>query len=96
MITMDLHSPQIQGFTNVPFDNLYSRIVLFNRLQKYNLNYDSGVVLAPDVGSAKMSQAYAKKLGLGFALIDKRRPTHNVAKVVNLIGDLNNKQVLMI
>tara|TARA_B100001142_G_scaffold325712_1_gene379807 strand:- start:2879 stop:3808 length:930 start_codon:yes stop_codon:yes gene_type:complete len=96
MITMDLHSPQIQGFTNVPFDNLYSRIVLFNKLQQYNLNYDSGVVLAPDVGSAKMSQAYAKKLGLGFALIDKRRPTHNVAKVVNLIGDLNNKQVFII
>ena len=96
MITMDLHSPQIQGFTNVPFDNLYSRIVLFNRLQKYNLDYDSGVVLAPDVGSAKMSQAYAKKLGLGFALIDKRRPTHNVAKVVNLIGDLKDKQVFII
>ena len=96
MITMDLHSPQIQGFTNVPFDNLYSRIILFNRLKQYNLNYDSGVVLAPDVGSAKMSQAYAKKLGLGFALIDKRRPTHNVAKVVNLIGDLNNKQVFII
>ena len=96
MITMDLHSPQIQGFTNVPFDNLYSRIVLFNRLKQYNLDYESGVVLAPDVGSAKMSQAYAKKLGLGFALIDKRRPTHNVAKVVNLIGDLNNKQVFII
>ena len=96
MITMDLHSPQIQGFTNVPFDNLYSRIVLFNHLQKYNLDYDSGVVLAPDVGSAKMSQAYAKKLGLGFALIDKRRPTHNVAKVVNLIGELKNKHVFII
>ena len=96
MITMDLHSPQIQGFTNVPFDNLYSRIVLFDRLKKYNLNFDSGVVLAPDVGSAKMSQAYAKKLGLGFALIDKRRPTHNVAKVVNLIGDLKNKHVFII
>ena len=96
MITMDLHSPQIQGFTNVPFDNLYSRIVLFNRLKQYNLDYESGVVLAPDVGSAKMSQAYAKKLGLGFALIDKRRPTHNVAKVVNLIGNLKNKQVFII
>ena len=96
MITMDLHSPQIQGFTNVPFDNLYSRIVLFNRLKQYNLDYESGVVLAPDVGSAKMSQAYAKKLGLGFALIDKRRPTHNVAKVVNLIGELKNKQVFII
>jgi len=96
MITMDLHSPQIQGFTNVPFDNLHSRIVLFNRLKKYNLNYDTGVVLAPDVGSAKMSQAYAKKLGLGFALIDKRRPSHNVTKVVNLVGELNNKKVFII
>ena len=96
MITMDLHSPQIQGFTNVPFDNLYSRIALFNKLQDYNLNIDSGVVLAPDIGSAKMSQSYAKKLGIGFALIDKRRPKHNVAEVVNLIGELNNKHVFII
>ena len=96
MITMDLHSPQIQGFTNVPFDNLYSRIALFSRLQEYNLDASSGVVLAPDIGSAKMSQSYAKKLGIGFALIDKRRPTHNVAEVVNLIGDLNNKHVIII
>ena len=57
MITMDLHSPQIQGFTNVPLDNLYSRIALFNKLQDYNLNIDNGVVLAPDIGSAKMSQS---------------------------------------
>ena len=96
MITMDLHSPQIQGFTNVPFDNLYSRITLFNKLEKYNLNFSNGVVLAPDVGSAKMSQSYAKKLGVGFALIDKRRPKHNVAEVVNLIGDLKNKHVFII
>ena len=93
---MDLHSPQIQGFTNAPFDNLYSRIVLFNKLKDYNLNIDNGVVLAPDVGSAKMSQSYAKKLGIGFALIDKRRPKHNVAEVVNLIGELNNRHVFII
>lgn len=96
MITMDLHSPQIQGFTNVPLDNLYSRISLFNQLQDYNLNIDNGVVLAPDIGSAKMSQSYAKKLGIGFALIDKRRPKHNVAEVVNLIGDLEDKHVFII
>ena len=96
MITMDLHSPQIQGFTNVPFDNLYSRIVLFSHLKSYGLNSSTGVVLAPDVGSAQMSQAYAKKLGLSFALIDKRRPKHNVAEVVSLIGDLNNKTVFII
>ena len=95
MVTMDLHSPQIQGFTNVPFDNLYSRIALFNTLKKYNYE-SSGVVLAPDVGSAKMSQSYAKKLGMGFALIDKRRPSHNVTEVVNLIGDLKDKHVFII
>ena len=96
MITMDLHSPQIQGFTNVPFDNLYSRIVLFNKLKEYQLDFDNGVVLAPDVGSAKMSQSYAKKLGISFALIDKRRPKHNVTEVVNLIGDLKDKHVFII
>lgn len=96
MITMDLHSPQIQGFTNVPFDNLYSRIVLFNKLKEYKLDFDNGVVLAPDIGSAKMSQSYAKKLGIGFALIDKRRPKHNVTEVVNLIGDLKDKHVFII
>ena len=96
IITMDLHSPQIQGFTNVPVDNLYSRIVLFSHLKSYGLDSSTGVVLAPDVGSAQMSQAYAKKLGLSFALIDKRRPKHNVAEVVSLIGDLNNKTVFII
>ena len=96
MITMDLHSPQIQGFTNVPFDNLYSRIVLFSHLKSYGLDFSTGVVLAPDVGSAQMSQAYAKKLGLSFALIDKRRPKHNVAEVVSLIGELKNKTVFII
>ena len=53
-------------------------------------------MLAPDVGSAKMSQAYAKKLGVGFALIDKRRPKPNQTKIVNLIGELKNKEVLII
>ena len=96
IITMDLHSPQIQGFANVPFDHLYSRIALLDRLRSLNLDEDSGVVLAPDVGSAKMSQSYAKKLNVGFALIDKRRPKPNMAEVANLVGDLKNKHVLII
>ena len=93
---MDLHSPQIQGFVNVPFDHLYSRIVLLDRLKALNLQTETGVVLAPDVGSANMSQSYAKKLNLGFALIDKRRPAKNKVEVVNLVGDLKNKHVLII
>jgi len=96
IVSMDLHSPQIQGFANVPFDHLYSRIALFDQLNQIGLNESTGVVLAPDVGSAKMSQAYAKTLGIGFALIDKRRPKPNQAEVVNLIGDLKNKRVLII
>ena len=96
IITMDLHSPQIQGFVNVPFDHLYSRMVLLDKLKELNLDEKSGVVLAPDVGSAKMSQSYAKKLNLGFALIDKRRPKPNQAEVANLIGDLKNKEVIII
>jgi len=96
IVSMDLHSPQIQGFVNVPFDHLYSRIALFEKLKQLNLNENNGVVLAPDVGSAKMSQAYAKSLGISFALIDKRRPKANEAEIANLIGDLNNKHVLII
>ena len=96
IVSMDLHSAQIQGFANVPFDHLYSRIALFDKLNQLNLDESSGVVLAPDVGSAKMSQAYAKTLGVGFALIDKRRPKPNQAKVVNLIGDLKDKKVLIL
>ena len=95
IVSMDLHSSQIQGFANVPFDRLYSRIALSGYLKDMNLNEDTGVVLAPDVGSAKMSQAYAKTLYF-IPLIDKRRPKANQAVVANLIGDLNNKHVLII
>ena len=96
IMTMDLHSPQIQGFINIPFDHLYSRITLLDEIKKMNLNEETGVVLAPDVGSAAMSQSYAKKAGLGFALIDKRRTAHNKAEVANLIGDLDGKHAIII
>ena len=69
IITMDLHSPQIQGFVNIPFDHLYSRIALLDHVKKMELDEQDGVVLSPDIGSAPMSQSYAKKLGIGFALI---------------------------
>ncbi len=96
IICMDLHSPQIQGFVNIPFDHLYSRITILDRLRKMNLNDQNGVILAPDVGGAKMGQSYAKKLQLGFALIDKRRPKPNQTEVVNLVGNLSNRHVIII
>mgnify|MGYP006229835805 CR=1 FL=1 len=94
IITMDLHSTQIQGFATIPFDHIYSRLVLLDAINSLSLDPDNSVVLSPDVGSARISQSYAKKLGMHFALIDKRRYAPNKAQVMHLIGDLDNKDVL--
>ena len=96
IVTMDLHSTQIQGFTKIPFDHLYSRMVLIEAIKSLGFNSKSSVVLAPDVGSAAMSQAYAKRLEMHFALIDKRRFAPNKAKVSHLIGELSGMEVLII
>lgn len=96
IITMDLHSTQIQGFAKIPFDNLYSRSIILDSISAENFKPENSVVLAPDVGSAKMSQGYAKNLGMHFALIDKRRYAPNKAEVSHLIGDLEGLDVLII
>jgi len=96
IITLDLHSTQIQGFAKIPFDNLYSRSVILSAIKDEGLNPKNSVVLAPDIGSVKMSQGYAKNLGMHFALIDKRRFAPNQTEINQLIGDLKNKDVLII
>ena len=96
IISMDLHSTQIQGFASIPFDHLYSRMVLMDTLRKLDFNPDNCTILAPDVGSAAMGQSYARSLGVHFALIDKRRYAPNKAEVSHLIGDLEGKDVLII
>ena len=96
IISMDLHSTQIQGFAKVPFDVLYSRLVLLEEIKAIGFDPGKTVVLSPDVGSAAMSQAYAKRLGMNFALIEKRRTGHNLSKAVHLIGELKNRHVLII
>ena len=96
IVTMDLHSTQIQGFTKIPFDHLYSRMVLIDAITALGFNPELSVVLAPDVGSAAMSQAYAKRLEMHFALIDKRRFAPNKSKVSHLIGELEGMDVLII
>ena len=96
IVTMDLHSTQIQGFTKIPFDHLYSRMVLIDAITSLGFNPELSVVLAPDVGSAAMSQAYAKRLEMNFALIDKRRFAPNESKVSHLIGELEGMDVLII
>ena len=96
IISMDLHSTQIQGFASIPFDHIYSRMVLLDKLKSLDLNPEECTVLSPDVGSAAMGQSYAKRLGFHFALIDKRRYAPNKAEVSHLIGGLKGKDVLII
>ena len=99
IITMDLHSTQIQGFSSIPIDNLYGSLVLMPELKKYFNTIDETnkrSVLSPDVGSNKLGQAYAKQLGFGFAVIDKRRSAHNESEVAYLVGDISSRHVLII
>ncbi|MCK6604663.1 MAG: ribose-phosphate pyrophosphokinase [Ignavibacteriaceae bacterium] len=93
VITMDLHTPQIQGFFDIPFDHLYGSIIFVNALSKLS---DNLVVASPDVGGIKMARSYAKKLNAGLAVSDKRRPRPNVAEIVNIIGEVDGKDVLLV
>lgn len=94
VLTMDLHAPQIQGFFNIPVDHLYGSAVIIEHL-KADLP-ENLVVVAPDVGSLKLARAYAKRLGSDLALIDKRRPQQNVAEVMNIIGEVEGRNVLLL
>jgi ribose-phosphate pyrophosphokinase len=94
VITMDLHAAQIQGFFDIPLDHLYASAVFsdYFRLKKIpNL-----AVVSPDVGGLKIARSYARRLEADLILIDKRRPKPNVAEVINIIGNANGKNVLII
>jgi len=93
VVSMDLHSSQIQGYFNIPFDHLYSKKVLVGAIK--SLEMDNMVVLAPDIGSVPMSRSYAKLLDASLAIIDKRRPEHNKAEVMHLIGEVEGMNVLI-
>ncbi len=94
LLTMDLHASQIQGFFNVPVDHLYASGVLVDYL--IDLGDTNLVVVAPDVGAIKMARAYANRLHGDLAVIDKRRPSQNEAEVVNIIGNVKGRNVLLI
>jgi ribose-phosphate pyrophosphokinase len=94
IITMDLHAPQIQGFFDIPVDHLYSSAVLvkyFTRKRLVKL-----AVASPDVGGIKMARAYAKRLGADLVVIDKRRPRQNEAEVMNIIGEVSDRDIIII
>ncbi|MDO8437918.1 MAG: ribose-phosphate pyrophosphokinase [Nitrosomonadaceae bacterium] len=89
LLTMDLHSDQIQGFFDMPVDNIYSMPILLGDLWKSN--YQNLVVVSPDVGGVVRARQMAKRLECDLAIIDKRRPKPNVAKVMNIIGEVKGR-----
>ncbi|MEK7842491.1 MAG: ribose-phosphate pyrophosphokinase [Deltaproteobacteria bacterium] len=94
ILCMDLHAGQIQGFFNIPVDNLYATPVLLEHIQK---NYtDNTVIVSPDAGGVERARAFAKKLNISFAMIDKRRPAPNVAEIMNIIGDVSGKDCILL
>lgn len=93
IITMDLHAAQIQGYFDIPFDHLYGSSVFKDKIELYKKNL---VVVSPDVGGIKIARAYAKLLDCGLVVIDKRRPKQNLAEVMNIIGDVDGKDILIV
>ncbi|MDX1430286.1 MAG: ribose-phosphate pyrophosphokinase, partial [Rhodothermales bacterium] len=94
VLTMDLHASQIQGFFDVPVDHLYGSAVFIDYFKEIDLS--NLVVVAPDVGALKIARAYAKKLDADLAVVDKRRPRQNEAEVMNIIGDGEGMNILLI
>ena len=93
VLTMDLHADQIQGFFDIPVDNIYASPVLLEDLRKKN--YEDLLVVSPDVGGVVRARALAKQLNTDLAIIDKRRPKANVAEVMNIIGEVEGRNCVI-
>jgi len=92
-LTMDLHSAQIQGFFDIPFDHLYAAPVLIDYFAQKRI--PDLMVVAPDIGSVKMARAYAKRLEAELGLVDKRRPRPDLVEVLNIIGEVEGRNVVL-
>ncbi len=95
VVTMDLHAGQIQGFFNIPFDNIFASPVILDWVQK-NLDPKNLITVSPDAGGVERVRYYAKRMNADLALIDKRRTGPNVAEAMNVIGDVNGKDCIII
>ena len=93
LLTMDLHADQIQGFFDIPVDNIYASPVLLSDVK--SRNYENLVVVSPDVGGVVRARALAKQLNCDLAIIDKRRPAANVSEVMNVIGDIDGRNCVI-
>jgi len=94
MVTVDLHASQIQGFFDIPVDNLYGAILFMDYIKAKN--FPNPVIASPDVGGVARARYFAKELGLDMVIVDKRREKANVAEVMNVIGDVKGKDVIFI
>lgn len=96
VLTMDLHAAQIQGYFNIPVDHLLGVPILAKYFINMNLNEEDVVVVSPDLGSVTRARKFADRLHAPIAIIDKRRPKANVSEVMNVIGDIKNKTVILV
>ena len=97
VLTMDLHAAQIQGFFDIPVDNLLGSPVFLDHFRaKFADNHDNAMVVSPDVGSVARARAFAQKLDMPMAIVDKRRQKANSSEVMNIIGDVNGKDVILL
>lgn len=96
VMTVDLHAEQVQGFFDIPVDNLWSFPVFLEELKKDGLLQDDAVIVSPDVGGVKRARQIAEKVGLPLAILDKRRPKDNVAEILNIIGDVKDKTAIIV
>jgi ribose-phosphate pyrophosphokinase len=94
VLSMDLHAGQIQGFFNIPVDNLFATPVLFDYMKKNFI--DNTVVVSPDTGGVERARAFGKRLGASLAIIDKRREGPNEAEVMNIIGNVKGKRIIIL
>ncbi|MFZ5907882.1 MAG: ribose-phosphate pyrophosphokinase [Nitrospirota bacterium] len=96
VLTMDLHAAQIQGFFNIPVDNLYASPVLLEYVQKKYNSRKELVIVSPDAGGVERARAFAKNLKSSIAIIDKRREVANVSQIMNVIGDVKGKNTIIL
>jgi ribose-phosphate pyrophosphokinase len=95
VLTVDLHAGQIQGFFNIPVDNLYAASVLLDYM-KQKFDHNNLVIVSPDAGGVERARAFAKRLGCTIAIIDKRREKANECEIMNVIGDVKGKETLLL
>lgn len=94
IITMDLHAGQIQGFFDIPVDNLYGSIVFTDYIRQKNL--PNPIIASPDIGGVSRARYFANQLGLDLVIVDKKRQRANVCEVVNIIGDVRQKDIILV